>query len=84
MEHTHPKSEEKFTERTIKFTINEIITYGAFLITFGASIYTFFNAIPEIKRLGEETNKLNINVAVSQSKIDDLKFELEKLNKKAL
>ena len=67
--------------KNIGFSIPELITYAAMLITFGASIYTFFQAIPKIDKLNEISNSLDKNVAVSQVKIERLIQDVQNLQK---
>lgn len=49
---------DSLIDREITFSIQQLITYSAFLITVGASIYTFFKAIPKIDDLDKTVNEL--------------------------
>lgn len=59
-------------DKSIVLNFQQIITYSAFLITFGASIYTFFKAIPKLDALDKEIITIDKNVAVFEVKISDL------------
>lgn len=64
-------------DKNIVLNYQQIITYSIFLITFGASVYTFYKEIPKIESLDKEVNNLNKNVAVFEQKISNLTFNLK-------
>jgi hypothetical protein len=78
------EADAKPLKKEIKLSISEILMYSGFLLTFGASIYTFFNAIPEMKNLGTKIDTLNVQAAVSQTKIADLDHEIDRFIKQEL
>ena len=75
------KKSDTEDKKIITLSIQEIITYAVFLITFGASVFTFFQAIPELNKLKEQTNSLDKNLAVSVAKIDMIISQLNESKK---
>ena len=54
-------------DKQVTLSVQQLLTYGAFLVTVGASIYTFFKAIPKIDKLDETVNQLQ----VSNSRVEE-------------
>lgn len=60
-------------EALIVLSMKQIITYGVFLITVGASVYTFFKAIPKIDKLDETVNQLQLSNTRVEERVAALK-----------
>lgn len=60
-------------DKQIVLSVQQLFTYGAFLVTIGASIYTFFKAIPKIDRLDETVNALQVSNSRVEERIVALK-----------
>ena len=68
------KSEKDNTlDKQVVLSIQQLLTYGVFLVTIGASIYTFFKAIPKIDRLDETVNELQVSNTRVEERIVALK-----------
>lgn len=76
------KEPEISSDKRLTFTIQQslAIVFGiaALSITIGTSIYTFYNAIPQLDELNKGFYELDKNVAVVASKIEDLKERIKK------
>jgi hypothetical protein len=65
--------QENTLDKKIVLSIQQVLTYAAFLITIGASIYTFFQAIPKIDKLDETVNELQVSNGRVEERILALK-----------
>ena len=52
------QTNENILDKHIQLSVQQLLTYSAFLLTVGASIYTFFKAIPKLDELDESVSKL--------------------------
>jgi hypothetical protein len=71
-----PKSQpaaEKTLDKHIVLSVQQLFTYGVFLVTIGASIYTFFKAIPKIDKLDETVNQLKVSNTRVEERITALR-----------
>jgi tetraacyldisaccharide-1-P 4'-kinase len=75
----HKQESNSTWEKNINLTFQQFVAYTIFVITFGASVYTFFEAIPKIDALSKETNDLNDHVALSQKDIQYLTKQVDNL-----
>jgi hypothetical protein len=74
---------ETILDKKVVLSVQQIFTYGAFLVTIGASIYTFFKAIPKIDKLDESVNQLQVSNTRVEERIVALKESFDE-KKKAL
>lgn len=72
---------EKMLDKKVVLSVQQILTYSAFLITIGASIYTFFKAIPKIDKLDESVNQLQVSNTRVEERIAALKESWEERKK---
>lgn len=72
---------ETLLDKRVTLSVQQLFTYGAFLITIGASIYTFFKAIPKIDKLDESVNQLQVSNSRVEERIVALKESLEEKSK---
>ena len=77
------ENSDTVTKKIIYFTLQELVTYTVFVITFGASVYTFFEAIPKIDELTKTTNELNNHITASQVAIQYLTKQVDNLQNRA-
>jgi hypothetical protein len=82
MKQTAKQTPEKLMDKQVVLSVQQIFTYGAFLLTIGASIYTFFKAIPKIDKLDETVTQLRLSNTKVEEKIGNLReiFELKAKN----
>ena len=64
---------ENTLDKQVVLSVQQLLTYGAFLVTIGASIYTFFKAIPKIDKLDETVNQLQVSNSRVEERIVALK-----------
>ena len=64
---------ENTFDKQVVLSVQQLLTYGAFLVTIGASIYTFFKAIPKIDKLDETVNELQVSNTRVEERIVALK-----------
>lgn len=60
-------------DRQITLSVQQVLTYSAFLLTIGASIYTFFKAIPKIDKLDETVTQLQVSNTRVEVRLDALR-----------
>jgi hypothetical protein len=66
-------TKENTLDKQVVLSVQQLLTYGAFLVTIGASIYTFFKAIPKIDKLDETVNELQVSNTRVEERIVALK-----------
>jgi len=69
-------------EVTVTLSSSKIIAYSSILITLGASIYTFFSAIPELKKLHDDNIRIETNLDNSTKQIDEMDRSIKKMDEK--
>jgi hypothetical protein len=68
---------EATLDKKITLSVQQLLSYALFFITFGASVYTFFKAIPKIDKLDETVNQLQVSNTRVEERIVALKEVLE-------
>lgn len=74
-------SDTNTLDKKIVLSLQQLLTYTAFIVTVGASVYTFFKAIPKIDKLDESVNKLEVSNSRVEERIVALKEILAEKNK---
>ena len=73
MKQSAKPAQEKLMDRQITLSVQQVLTYSAFLLTIGASIYTFFKAIPKIDKLDETVTQLQVSNTRVEVRLDALR-----------
>ncbi|WP_295119669.1 hypothetical protein [uncultured Chitinophaga sp.] len=67
------KPSDSTAEKKVSLTYQQLFSYTLFVITFGASVYTFFNAIPKLEALNKDVNKLDKDISVLTERVENIK-----------
>lgn len=81
MKRSNQLTAEQILEKKVTLSVQQFFTYGVFLITVGASIYTFFKAIPKIDKLDETVNQLQVSNTRVEERILALKETFDQRTK---
>ena|SRR5258706_10922416 len=69
-------------EAAVKFSSGELIAYSSILITLGASVYTFFSAIPEVRKLHDDNIRIETNLNNSAKYLEQMSQSLKEMDDK--
>lgn len=76
MKRANQPQAESIADKQIVLSVQQLFTYGIFLVTIGASVYTFFKAIPKIDKLDQTVNQLQVSNTRVEERIVALKESL--------